>query len=163
MTRLLVVNSECTGCGAGEMACSMRNIGEFNPSRSSIQTISLEPDFFRLPVVCAQCHKPSCAEIRPAGAITRDEATGIVKVSREKCNSCRMCEEACPFGVIVFSQQERKAAKCELCEGNPRCAQFYVARALQFREPEVTTASKRRTLAERLKEDLPGRGRLSSG
>jgi len=134
------------------MACSMRNVGEFNPSRSRIQIISLEPDFFRLPVVCVQCYKPSCAEICPTGAITRDEATGIVKVSKDKCDGCRMCEEACPFGVIFFSEQEQKAVKCELCDGDPQCVSFCVTKALEFREPEAKTAGKRRALAEKLKE-----------
>ena len=153
MAKTLIVNPLlCTGCGACELACSMRNVGEFNPSRSRIQIVSLEPDFFRLPVVCMQCYKPPCAEICPTGAITRDEATGIVKVSKEKCDGCRMCEEACPFGVIFFSEQEQKAVKCELCDGDPQCVTFCVTKALEFKEPEAKTAGKRRALAEKLKE-----------
>ena len=153
MTKTLIVNpAECTGCGACELACSMRNVGEFNPSRSRIQIISLEPDFFRLPVVCVQCYKPPCAEICPTEAIARDEATGIVRVSKEKCDGCRMCEEACPFGVIFFSEQEQKAVKCELCDGDPQCVLFCATKALEFREPEAKTADKRRALAEKLKE-----------
>ncbi|MEE8619133.1 MAG: 4Fe-4S dicluster domain-containing protein [Dehalococcoidales bacterium] len=96
--KILIVNPvECTGCGACEMEYSMRNVGEFDSSRARIQIISLDPDFFRLPVVCLQCYKPPCAEICPTEAITRDEATGIVRVSKEKRNGCRMCEEAYPF------------------------------------------------------------------
>jgi len=153
MARTLIVNPLlCTGCGACEMACSMRNVGEFNPSRSRIRVVSLEPDFFRLPVVCVQCYKPPCVGICPTEAITRDESTGIVKVSKEKCDGCRMCEEACHFGVIFFSEHEQKAVKCELCDGDPQCVLFCATKALEFREPEAKTAGKRRALAEKLKE-----------
>jgi len=153
VAKVLVVNpDQCTGCGACELACSMRHAGEFNPSRSRIQVVSFEPDFFRCPVVCLQCYEPPCAAICPTEAITRDEATGIVKVSKEKCDGCRMCEEACPFGVILFSELEQKAVKCELCDGNPQCVVFCPTKAVDFREPEAKTADKRKTLANKLKE-----------
>ena len=153
MAKVLVVNPDkCTGCGACELACSMTNTGEFNPSRSRIQIVSFEPDFFRCPVVCLQCYDPPCAEICPTNAITKDESTGIVRVSKEKCNGCRMCEEACPFGVIFFSELEQKAVKCELCDGDPQCVAFCATEALEFREPEARAADKRRQLAEKLKE-----------
>lgn len=153
MANILTVNpSQCTGCGACELACSMRNVGEFNPSRSRIEIVSFEPDFFRLPVVCVQCYKPPCAEICPTGAITRDEAKGIVRVSKAKCNGCRMCEEACPFGVIFYSELEQTAVKCELCDGNPQCVPFCATKALEYREPEAKVVRKRRALAEKLRE-----------
>ena len=153
VAKILTVNpTECTGCGTCELACSMRHVGEFNPCRSRIQIISFDPDFFRFPLVCLQCYKPPCAEICPTEAITRDEATGIVRVSAAKCNGCRMCEEACPLGVILFSELEQKAVKCELCDGDPQCVLFCPTKALEFREPEGAMVDKRRTLAEKLKE-----------
>ncbi|MFC2003558.1 4Fe-4S dicluster domain-containing protein [Chloroflexota bacterium] len=153
MAKILTVDlTKCTGCDACELACSLRNVGEFNPSRSRIQIISSESDFFRIPIVCLQCFRPPCAEICPTGAITRDETTGIVRVSASGCNGCRMCEEACPFGAIFFSELEQKAVKCELCDGDPQCVAFCPTDALAFRESEAAMDDKRRGMAERLKE-----------
>ena len=36
---LTVDATRCTECGLCELACSMRNVGEFNPARSRIQVI----------------------------------------------------------------------------------------------------------------------------
>ena len=153
MAKILTVNTtKCTGCGTCELACSMKNTGEFNPTRSRIQVISLDTDFAQLPIVCVQCYRPPCAEICPTEAITRDEATGIVRVNAALCNGCRMCEDACPLGVIVFSELEQKAVKCELCDGDPQCVLFCPTQALEFREAGDASADKRRALAAKLQE-----------
>jgi len=153
VAKILTVNTtKCTGCGTCELACSMKNTGEFNPTRSRIQVISLDTDFAQLPIVCVQCYRPPCAEICPTEAITRDEATGIVRVNAALCNGCRMCEDACPLGVIVFSELEQKAVKCELCDGDPQCVLFCPTQALEFREAGDASADKRRALAAKLQE-----------
>lgn len=153
MAKILTVNTaKCTGCGTCELACSIKNTGEFNPSRSRIQVLSLETDFAQMPIVCVQCYRPPCAEICPTEAITRDKTTGIVGVNAALCNGCRMCEDACPFGVIVFSELEQKAVKCELCHGDPQCVLFCPTQALEFREAGEVSAAKRQALAAKLQE-----------
>lgn len=153
MARILSVNAtQCTGCGTCELVCSLHHTGEFNPARSRIQVLSLEADFAQMPVICVQCYRPPCAEICPTEAITREEETGIVRVNARLCTGCRMCEDACPFGVIVFSEAEQKAVKCELCDGDPQCVLFCPTGALQFREAGEASADKRRTVAEKLQE-----------
>ena len=153
LTRILTVSAEkCTGCRACELACSMANTGEFNPSHSRIHIVNLEGDFGRYPVFCLQCYEPLCAEMCLTGAIVRDRKTGIVRVSKELCNGCRLCEDACPFGDIIFSEFEEKAVKCELCDGNPQCVPFCLAGALDFRESEEVADEKRRVLSEKLRE-----------
>lgn len=59
---------------------------------------------------------------------------------------------ACPFGNILLSLEERKAVKCELCDGDPQCVRFCVTEALQYREPEEQTIDKTVAFAERLRE-----------
>ena len=133
MAKILTVNTtKCTGCGTCELACSMKNTGEFNPTRSRIQVISLDTDFAQLPIVCVQCYRPPCAEICPTEAITRDKITGIVRVNAALCTGCRMCEDACPLGVIVFSELEQKAVKCELCDGDPQCVKSCPKGAIEY-------------------------------
>ncbi len=153
MAKILTVDAtKCTGCGTCELACSLKNAGEFNPARSRIQVLSLDTDFAQMPIFCMQCYRPPCAEICPVEAITRDKTTGIVRVNGALCTGCRMCEDACPFGVIVFSEAEQKAVKCELCDGDPQCVQFCPTQALQFREAGAAAADKRRAVAEKLQE-----------
>ena len=65
---------------------------------------------------------------------------------------CREMGTEYVIGVIFFSEQEQKAVKCELCDGDPQCVTFCVTKALEFKEPEAKTAGKRRDLAEKLKD-----------
>lgn len=151
MAKILAVDPDkCTGCAACELACSMRNVEEFNPSRSRIRIMSFAPEFHRFPMVCLQCDTPPCAQICPTGAITRDEATGIVRVSKTKCIGCKMCAMACPFGNIFVSAPDKMAIKCELCDGDPQCVLFCSTKALEFKEPEAAMIDKRRALSEKL-------------
>jgi Fe-S-cluster-containing hydrogenase component 2 len=62
-----------------------------------------------------------------------------------------MCAMVCPFGTIEFSTIERRAVKCELCDGEPECVKFCVTGALQFKEPEADGIKKRRVFSEKLK------------
>jgi len=143
---------KCSGCRLCEMACAVTNTRMFDLTQSRIRIANFGREFFQFPIVCLQCDTPLCAAVCPTAAITKDEETGIVKVSKNKCVGCRMCVLACPFGNISFSTQERKAIKCELCDGDPQCVHFCVTAALEYREPEEQTIGKTKGFAERLKE-----------
>jgi Fe-S-cluster-containing hydrogenase component 2 len=149
--KIVTVNSDkCTGCRSCELACSLKNSGEFNPVRARIQVIGFD-ELFCLPVTCFQCEKPYCAEVCPTGAIAREELTGVIKVSKEKCTGCKICTLACPFGNIVFSSKDKVAVKCELCDGEPECVTFCGTGALEFKEADTALFHKKRTLSEKLK------------
>lgn len=149
--QIITVNPDkCTGCRLCELACSLKNVGEFNSTRSRIHVIGFE-ELFSLPVMCFHCEKPYCAEVCPSGAITKEEATRIVRVSKEKCTGCKICTLACPFGNILFSNEEKVAVKCELCNGKPECVTFCVTGALEFKEGDIAMLYKKRTLSEKIK------------
>ena len=149
--KIVTVNpDECTGCRLCQLACSLRNVGEFNPTRARIHVIGFE-ELFCLPVVCFQCEKPYCAEVCPTGTIISEEATGIVRVTKEKCTGCKICIMACPFGNMAFSSVEKIAVKCELCDGHPECVAFCPTGALEFRVADTAMIYKQRTLHEKLK------------
>ena len=150
MKTIIINPDECTGCRLCELVCSLRNVGEFNPARARVHVIGFE-ESFSLPVMCLQCEKPYCAEVCPSDAITREEATGIIRISNEMCIGCKICVLACPFGSIVFSGDQKVAVKCELCDGEPECVAICPTRALEFKESDTAMMYKQRILAEKLK------------
>jgi len=153
VAKVLTVNPDkCTGCRLCEMACAVTNVQAFDLTQSRIKVISFGREFFQFPISCLQCDVPLCALVCPTGAITKEETSGIVRISKTKCIGCRMCIMACPFGNILLSLEERKAVKCELCDGDPQCVRFCVTEALQYREPEEQTIDKTVAFAERLRE-----------
>jgi Fe-S-cluster-containing dehydrogenase component len=141
MKALTVDPDKCVGCRLCELSCSLKNSGEFNPAKARVHVMGFD-EFFTLPLMCFQCERPYCMEVCPAGAIVKDKEGGLVSVIKEKCVGCKMCTLACPFGSIVFSDEEKTVVKCELCDGNPECAQFCPTGAIEFKE---------RALADKLK------------
>ena len=58
----------------------------------------------------------------PVNAIDIDENIGAPVVIDEVCVGCKLCVIACPFGTIFFDKTTERAAKCDLCSGDPACA-----------------------------------------
>ncbi len=154
--KIITVNPDkCTGCRLCELACSLKTVGEFNPVRARIHVIGFE-EIFSLPVMCFHCEKPYCAEVCPTGAITREEASGVNRIEKQKCVGCKICTLACPFGNIAFSSAEKIAVKCELCDGKPECVLFCPTGALEFREADTAMIHKKASLSEKLKSIYEG-------
>jgi phenylglyoxylate dehydrogenase beta subunit len=74
-------------------------------------------------VMCKQCGEPKCAEICPAGAITKSEDDGVVRIDETRCVGCRLCTLACPYGGMHFNNVQNKAVKCDTCDGEPKCVE----------------------------------------
>jgi Fe-S-cluster-containing dehydrogenase component len=87
---------------------------------------------------CNHCAAPACLPSCPVGAITKDPATGLVRLDTNACVGCRNCEWACPYGAPQFNDRTGRVEKCTGCahrlaEGlAPACVTTCPTGALQF-------------------------------
>jgi carbon-monoxide dehydrogenase iron sulfur subunit len=142
---LMVDPERCTGCGLCEMACSLQHEGVCSQALSRIRVLRREEKGWSMPVVCMQCVDAPCKAICPAGAISRDSASGAYVINHRLCIGCRLCIMVCPLGAITFSQEEAgHVLKCDLCDGAPRCVQFCGTGALSLVRPDRLGEAQRR-------------------
>jgi Fe-S-cluster-containing hydrogenase component 2 len=71
------------------------------------------------------------------GAIKRNPQTDAVIIDRELCVGCRNCLSACPFGAIRIDPKTEEVTKCDLCDGQPRCAMMCKQGAILYVEKNV--------------------------
>ena len=148
---LLVADpSRCVGCQRCELACTEFNDGRAQPSLARIKVgrnINFGPDgpacahaiqgawgsgIFMVDT-CRQCpHPVPCATACPNDAIQADPGTGARFVDTTACIGCRLCLRACPWNMMNFDEESRKATKCFLCQGNPKCVEACPSGALRY-------------------------------
>lgn len=68
---------------------------------------------------CRQCIDPACAKACPRGAFYESTA-GVWSIDAGKCDGCSLCASACPYNAIYIDGYARK---CDLCQGQPKCAE----------------------------------------
>ncbi len=83
----------CLNCESCMKACAKRH-GTARFSRNGLQLGKL-----LIPFGCNQCVHQACIEACSIGAITKDETTGLMHISR-KCIGCGECAKACSFNGI---------------------------------------------------------------
>ncbi|MDO4182278.1 MAG: 4Fe-4S dicluster domain-containing protein [Coriobacteriia bacterium] len=66
---------------------------------------------------CQHCTDAGCVSICPAGALFKDEATGLVTHDASKCVGCQYCSSACPFEVPRYTDDGLRTVinKCYGC------------------------------------------------
>lgn len=148
MTKMLILDTEkCVGCRICELICSAKHKRTFKRSLSGIGVIKFDEISKDVPIVCLQCEKPLCLKACKVGALYKDEALGAILFNKEKCIGCKWCVYACPFGNIIFDEEEKEFIKCDLCKGEPSCVNLCPSGALSYKEPEKANMDKRRARA----------------
>jgi len=150
-TSLIVQDpSRCVGCRRCELACSEFNDGKaqpavarikvarnfnFGPSGSPTDLWKGEGKFGNHRIVqdtCLQCpHPVPCRLHCPYDAIEATGPDNARVINKEKCQGCKTCQGACPWGMPSFDQETNKATKCHLCDGSPECVRACPTGALQ--------------------------------
>lgn len=131
---LTIVPERCTGCMQCELACSWVQTGNFQPSRSLIRVNVFDEEASYAPYTCTQCAEAWCMNVCPVNAIGIDPASEAKVVNDALCVGCHLCTIACPFGTIFTLPHTGKAAKCNLCGGDPACAAACPTAAIDYVE-----------------------------
>ena len=138
----------CIKCFSCETACKQwRGIapGTFKLRRVYEVATGTFPQVDRTfhSAACQHCPEPPCVDACPLGAIIKTEPDGIVVVEAGKCDGCRKCLDACPFGVPDFDDKGILQL-CDLCldrrtQGKrPICSDACPTGALTYKEPALS-------------------------
>ena len=156
MEKVIQVDIEkCIGCRSCEVACSLKNVGNSNPTRSKIRVIRYERrgEFHNyVPMICQQCSTPLCLEACPVNAIAKNTETGAMVVSEQTCVGCKVCTVACPIGGVSMDSVTNLAFKCDLCNGDPECVKYCEPKAISYVDKDKLDLRTKRAKSKRFSE-----------
>lgn len=134
MTRVIYMDlNRCIFCRACEVACEKEHNGISN------MFVQLVDERYAVPMNCRHCETSPCTLVCPTQAVHREGLEAVV-VDAMVCIGCKLCNLACPFGMIWPDPFNKIARKCDLCEDrralglDPACVTTCSARALKFGE-----------------------------
>ena len=143
--------ARCVGCRRCELACTEYNEGKSQPSLARVNVRrnwgfgprGVQLGYWRgegrfgnhriIQDTCRQCgHPVPCQLACPYGAIEVVPPVNARVINQDKCQGCRTCQRACPWGMTTFDEEINKATKCHLCNGDPECVKACPSGALQY-------------------------------
>lgn len=142
---------KCVGCCVCEYACSVEHEKTYNPTKSRIRVVRLNP-FANLAVTCRLCEDAPCVIACPRDALEQSEETGKILVDEDKCNGCGWCIEACDFGAIQLHPETRVVFTCDLCEssGEPKCVEWCPEEALELTTKDILSQKERISVVKKM-------------
>ncbi len=114
------------------VACVVRHDGRFGTATARLRVAKADASGADHPHVCRLCRRAPCVAACPSGALYRREARGAVLLRAERCDGCRACVEACPFGMVALHPEAGVALICDLCGGEPACVKRCATGAIQY-------------------------------
>jgi len=121
---LLIDLERCTGCRTCTVACKVEHgievgsgirvetVGGAHPDTPAGKYPNLTMHYE--PIPCMHCAQPPCRAACSGGAIhQRDD--GVVLIDEGKCNGCKECLAACPYGALFYDDDRKVVRKCDLC------------------------------------------------
>lgn len=103
----------CTGCRACMVACKVENntpegVFWMNLVRYEEGSYPKTKNWF-MPRPCNHCENAPCMAVCPTKPKTRyRRADGLMATDADSCIGCRYCEQACPYGVNFFHENDPK-------------------------------------------------------
>ncbi len=137
--------SRCSGCQACAVACKnwiglppgpLKYLRIYEYEKGQFPNVRIHLQW----IPCYHCEEPACVHECPSEAIYKEQRHGAVLIDGERCKSCRICYDACPYGSPVFESDDSgaKAQKCTMCIDrieaglHPICVLACPNRALDF-------------------------------
>jgi anaerobic carbon-monoxide dehydrogenase iron sulfur subunit len=137
MKRIFCEIEKCLACKSCELACAAAH--SVHRPRIHVEAIDHKGALRRvraIAVQCRYCEDPACVSACISGGIRKNDATGDIIITLEKCVGCWSCIMVCPVGAIRRNQDKHQALKCDRCPDleAPACVAACPTRALVLSE-----------------------------